>query len=1049
MRNIVAVLLTSVALLVGAGTSCAEPVELRCEHLVNPLGIDAAAPRFSWQSNSTERDWRQTAYEILVSTKPELLKNGAADVWESGRVKSGESLGIVYAGPKLAASRRYYWTVRVWDAHGKESGFAPAAWWETGLLTESGWKAQWISWNDSEEPADRGAAQWIWMTTTGKVKPGAGVVFQRTFDLSAYPLRAAMFLTARSEFELTVNGKEVARKHNWISFDRQEIGYLLHAGKNVVEVMVKTEEPEADDADRAKKLEQQPILAGLLKITQGDGQILRLGTDETWEVRESRTEAGKPASVANENEVKRFGKLPESLPRPAALLRREFELKKNVKSARMYATALGSYRLFANGRRVGEGVLTPGSSDYRTRVLYQTYDVTGLLKRGKNVLGAMLGDGWYGSGFTWEGDHYFPQPDRLLAQLEVEYADGTREQIVTDGKWRAAASAILHSEIYAGETYDARLEQGGWDAAGFDDKKWSAANVTPAAAQMAVTSQVDAAASVVKSLPAKTVTTMPDGSYVFDLGQNMVGWTKLKVKGPGGTAVRLRYAEVLNPDGTIYRENLRNADATDLYVLRGGETEAYEPHFTFHGFRYVEVNGYPGKPGLDAIEGRVVSSLRGAGTGKLNTSSELVNRMWAIGLWGQRGNFVTIPTDCPQRDERLGWMGDAAAFWRTGTYNFDIEAFSEKWLQDVRDAQLGNGSFTNVSPNTLPFDKDNGAPGWGDAGVIVPYTTWLQYGNGRAIEENWAAMERWMQFIEKANPDYLRKHALGPNYSDWLAPDERTPSDMVATAYWALVAERMEEMARAAGKYEAEKRYAGLIEKIRAAYQTAYVKSDGTVSGGTQTAYVLTLQMHLAPNELEAVMVNNLVKEIEARGEHLSTGFLGTPFLLFVLSDHGRSDVAYKLLLTETYPSWGYMLSKGATTWWERWDGDTGNPSMNSYNHYAFGSVVAWVYRKVAGIDTVPAGAGFHEIVIRPLIDERMTQALGEYDSAYGKIVSDWKGTKQGPFFLHVTIPANTTARVYLPDIAGGTAKLEGKAVKAEVDGGVSVGAGDYTFEVK
>ncbi len=423
--------------------------------------------------------------------------------------------------------------------------------------------------------------------------------------------------------------------------------------------------------------------------------------------------------------------------------------------------------------------------------------------------------------------------------------------------------------------------------------------------------------------------------------------------------------------------------------------------------------------------------------------------MWAIGLWGQRGNFVTIPTDCPQRDERLGWMGDAAAFWRTGSYNFDTAAFSEKWLQDVRDAQLENGAFTNVSPNTLPFAGDVGAPGWGDAGVIVPYTTWLQYGDKRVIEENWDAMERWMKFIEDANPDHLRKKALGPNFADWLAPDERTPSDLIATAYWALIAQRMQEMAHAVSRREDEQRYRELGEKIRAAYQKEYVQSDGKVKGDTQTGYVLTLQMNLAPKELEAVMVENLVKGIEARDGHLSTGFLGTPFLLFALSDHGRADVAYKLLLTETYPSWGYMLSKGATTWWERWNGDTGDPAMNSYNHYAFGSVVAWVYRRVAGIDTFPNGGGFRQIEIRPLLDDRITEARGEYESMYGKIVSEWKGTKQGPFVLKVRIPANTVAKVSLPNAGKGVATINGVVMAEEAGRTVQVGSGEYTFEVK
>jgi alpha-L-rhamnosidase len=525
----------------------------------------------------------------------------------------------------------------------------------------------------------------------------------------------------------------------------------------------------------------------------------------------------------------------------------------------------------------------------------------------------------------------------------------------------------------------------------------------------------------------------------------------------------MRFAEILNPDGSIYTANLRNADATDVYILHGGDEEVFTPHFTFHGFRYVEVSGYPGTPTLDAITGDVVSSVSGDPTATLVTSSDLVNRMWSIGIWGQRGNFLSVPTDCPQRDERLGWMGDAGVFWRTGSYNFDIAAFSQKFIQDIADAQNRQGAFTNVSPNTLPSSLDEsqeappesdrvGAPGWGDAGVIVPWTTWMQYGDRAAVEENWNAMQRWMDFIQSRNPDFLRKHGVGPNFADWLAPDQNTNKDLLATAYWALIANMMSQMAQAMGKEEDAKRYDDLQQNIRAAFQTAYIKQDGEVGTGTQTSYVAALYTKMAPTSLEPLLVDRLVKEIEARNWHLSTGFLGTPFLLFTLADHGRTDVAYRLLLNDTYPSWGYMLSKGATTWWERWNGDTGDPAMNSYNHYAFGSVIAWVYRYAAGIDTTSDTPGFKEIVIHPHLDSRMTAVRAEYDSIYGKIVSDWQGTPAGPFVLKVTIPANTSAKVFLPAIAGTRVIEDGNPVDAELKNGsyvVPIGSGSYAFEVK
>jgi len=425
--------------------------------------------------------------------------------------------------------------------------------------------------------------------------------------------------------------------------------------------------------------------------------------------------------------------------------------------------------------------------------------------------------------------------------------------------------------------------------------------------------------------------------------------------------------------------------------------------------------------------------------------------MWSIGIWGQRGNFLSIPTDCPQRDERLGWMGDAGVFWRTGSYNFNIDAFSHKFMDDVTDAQTPEGDFTNVSPDSLRPFVSEGAPGWADAGVIIPWTTWMQYGDRAIVEHNWQAMQRFLDFIAKSNPDFIRKNGVGPNFADWLAPDNRTDKDLLATAYWALIARMMEQMAHAVGKEDDAKRYADLSNHIRSAFQKAYIKEDGTVGTGTQTSYVVALYTKMAPESLEPALVKNLVKDIESRDGHLSTGFLGTPFLLFTLADHGRTDVAYKLLLNKTYPSWGYMLSEGATTWWERWNGDTGDPAMNSYNHYAFGSVVAWVYRDLVGIDTSLEGAGFRHIVIHPRPNAAVTQATGEYESAYGKISTEWTASTNS-FSLKVAIPANTTATIYVPELSNARVWENGSPVEAREENGsyvVQTGSGVYSFEVK
>ena len=1020
----------ALSLLLG-GMLLAGPVHLRCEYLENPLGIDAPAPGLSWQSDNKERNWVQSAYQIRVATSADRLDT--PDIWDSGKQVSAESVGIVYGGPKLQSRERYYWTVRVWDAQDHPSAWASPAWWETGLLDKPDWNAQWIFWRNPEDEEDRAGIRWIWHPTQDSmgVPPNTVCVFRTNVTLSDVPREAALFVEARGDFHVTINGRDAGGKtRNWQTFDRREIRDLLVTGSNTAEIAVTAKAGPA-------------ALAALLKIVHADGSIERVPTGSRWEAQLPNEAAPQTA-----REIGDSGDM-GPLRQPAALLRHEFSVEHEVRRARIYATALGSYRLFLNGQRVSQDDLTPDFTDYRKRVLYQTYDVTSLLARGANALGAILGDGWYASPLTWTGRRFFPPSRGLRVQLEIEYTDGSRQTLVTDPTWRTAPSAIIDSSIYGGEVYDARLEQMGWDKSGFDDSGWApAAIIAPPAIQ--VTSQMSAPVHVNQTLAPKSITRDPHGAWIYDMGQNMVGWASLKLSGTAGTMVRLRFAEILNPDGSIYRDNLRNADATDIYTLRGGGEETFEPHFTFHGFRYVEVTGYPGTPTLSDLTGEVANSLIGEPTGRIETSSDLVNRMWRIGTWGQRGNFLSVPTDCPQRDERLGWMGDAGVFWRTGTYNFDVAAFTRKWMRDVSDAQTPAGAFTNVSPNVLP-ESPEGAPGWGDAGIIVPWTAWLQYDDKGIVEENWDAMQRWMKYIQDGNPNFLRRRRLGPNFADWLAPDTHSRSDLIATAYWAMLARMMSQMAHALGKGDDASRYAGLYDHIRAAFQKEWIKDDGTVGTGTQTSYVLALQMKLVPESLVPAVADKLVRDIEAHQWHLTTGFLGTPHLLFALADNGHADVAYRLLLNETYPSWGYMLAKGATTWWERWNGDTGDPAMNSFNHYAFGSVMAWVCRYVAGIDTKPATPGFHEILIEPRPDARMEHARAEYDSVYGRIVSDWTGKPGGTFRLRMEIPANTTARVVLPNVPGARVTEGGKPLQVshEPEGNVArIGSGSWLISV-
>lgn len=1055
MRNLILTLLFTVL------AAPAAPVRLRCDYLDNPLGIDNPAPRLSWGSDSVERNWRQSAYQVLVASTPEHLRGGKPDVWDSGKQASAESVGIPYAGPRLESGRRYYWTVKVWDTGGKVAQPAAPAWWEMGLLAASDWnEAKWISRHDPDEAADRADVRWIWVPgQDGAAAPAKTVaVFRLEFDLPSKPRNAAVYLLSRAPFKARVNARVAGWKDGrFLEFDRQDITGLLHDGKNSLEVAVTTPAPRqgpvGPPGGRQGAAVARAGLAGLLKIVQADGSVQRIPTDRRWQAKldvgSNWNEANAYAGLTDQ----RMGPDPGPLPGPAALLRKEFRIARTVKAARLYVSALGSYRAFLNGARVGSDVLTPELTDYRKRTNYQTYDVTRMITSGANTIAGMLGDGWFASGYSWTGTRFYflPPPTRFLARLRIDYTDGSSGNVVTDGSWSTAASPILHSEIYAGEVYDARLEQPGWNKTGFrQTAAWTPAAISaPPPGLLAGTASLPV--RVVETVKPQRITTAPNGASIVDLGQNMAGWAKLRVGGPAGTVVRMHFAEILSPDGNIYTENLRNANATDVYVLRGGGAETYTPYFTYHGFRYVEVTGYPGKLTLDSISGEAISSAQRS-TGTISTSNDLVNRMWRTAVWGQRSNFVSIPTDCPQRDERHGWMGDAQLFWRTGSYNADIAALGRKWMRDVVDAQTPEGAFTNTSPEIGGFWRGPGTPGWADAGVIVPWTAWLQYGDTAIINENWDAMSRYMAYIEGGNPNYLWKKRVAQNLGDWLPVNSKTPQDLAATAYWAYSAHLMSQMAHATGKEADAKRYADLFEKIRAAFQKEYIQPDGIVGSGSQTSYSLALFINLVPDTLKKPAVDNLVKDIENHNWHLTTGFLGTPPLLPVLTDNGRADVAYRLLLNETYPSWGYMLSKGATTWWERWNSDEGDPAMNSFNHFAFGSVVGWIYRAVAGIDATPDAPGFREVIIRPRPDARLTHARGEFDSVYGRIVSDWTETPQGPFSLSVTIPANTMARIYLPAVGKAQLTESGKPVKAEWESGdyvVRVGSGSYKFEVK
>jgi alpha-L-rhamnosidase len=723
-----------------------------------------------------------------------------------------------------------------------------------------------------------------------------------------------------------------------------------------------------------------------------------------------------------------------SRPQPSPLVRRNFRAESGIAAARIYATSLGLYELRLNGQRVGEAVLTPGWTSYDHRLQYQTYDVTDLMREGDNALGAMLGDGWY-RGYLGHRGHRNVYGDRLalLLQLHLTYADGRVEIIGSDAAWRATRGPIQMSDLYLGETYDARQEKPGWDRAGYDDSDWYGVRRLDHPKDMIV-AQAGPYIRPQEQLQPERILRSPNGETILDFGQNMVGWVQMRVRGPQGATITLRHAEVLDQQGNLYTENLRSADQVTRYTLKGlaDADELFEPHFTFQGFRYVAVEGFPGEPTPAHFTGIVLYSDMPL-TGTFECSNPLINQLQRNIVWGQKGNFLDVPTDCPQRDERLGWTGDTQVFIRTACYNMNVAAFFTKWLRDLSADQLPDGSVPFVVPDALTIMRSgeanparaSGAAAWSDAAVICPWTLYLCYGDARLLEEQYESMASWVNFMRnRADTDYIwRSDAQFGDWLDYRGRDARRPApvtnnELVATAFFAYSAHLLAHVAQVLGKTSDAEHFADLANKVKVAFADEFVTPSGRVGPNTQTAYVLALHFDLLPEPMRTLAVERLVKEIRQGHFHLTTGFVGTPYLCHVLSRYGYTDVAYELLNQESYPSWLYPVKQGATTIWERWDGikpDGGfqDASMNSFNHYAYGAIGEWLYRVVAGIEADPAEPGYKRILIQPQPGGQLTYVSAGLDSMYGRIESEWR-RDDNHFQLAVTIPPNTEGVVHL-----------------------------------
>ncbi len=688
------------------------------------------------------------------------------------------------------------------------------------------------------------------------------------------------------------------------------------------------------------------------------------------------------------------------------LLRKEFDLPAGVVRARAYVTALGYYQLHINGRKIGHRVLDPAWTTYPKRVLYSTYDVTAVLQKGRNAVGVMLGGGW-ATQRAGGIPPYYSSP-ALLFQMDVQLADGRTVSISSNTSWKTAPGPIVSDSIYNGEVYDARLDQPGWDRASFDDAGWAHARLEKGTAGRKSAEMMPPIRTVSTLLP-RSISSPAPGVYVYDFGQNFAGWVQLRVRGPRGARVELRYSELLDRDGMINRRNLRTAKARDVYLLRGGGLEIFNPQFTYHGFRYVELTGYPGTPSLDSIQGEVVHTAVST-IGSFVASRQILNRIQHLIIWSQLSNLYSIPTDCDQRDERQGWLGDAQVSAEEAMMNFNMAAFYTNFIRDIRDAQRPSGEI----PDTVPHKYGNSPsdPAWGTAYPLLCWYMWREYGDRRILEQNYEGLKKYEAFLRRQAKGNVLRYSY---YGDWIAIDP-TPGALVSDAYFYYDTELLSRIAGVLGNSEDAKTYANLAVRIKQAFQGAFFNPvTGEYANGSQTAQTLPLFFGLVPRRLRGEVFGKLTSNIiYAHNTHLTTGFIGAKYLLPTLTGNGRTDLAYELATRKTYPSWGFMVARGATTLWEIWQDKVG-PSMNSHDHIMLGSLGAWFYRALGGIRLGKDGQGFRRILIAPNVVEDLHWASASIQTVRGLVSCSWVH-KPGVTSMDVTIPVNSDAEIVVPE---------------------------------
>ena len=990
--------------------------DLTCEHLENPIGIGVRQPRLSWKLRSNRIGEIQTAWQIRAASSASGLNANPPDLWDSGKVVSDQSVLIPWDGQPLGSRSRVFWQVRVWDKDSRPSGWSDIASFELGLLSPATeWKGQWITADLPRYDIEQSAlAKSSWINAGSAANQAAAIRFAVELPTNAVIRSAAIDAAADGLITIYVNGHATRQGATSLTAPLQaEVRDQLTSGRNIIAIGSAVVRG-AIRRDRGKAGRNAIAARGVVELA--DGQRIEFNTDGSWKAAVAPSgnwfapdfdDSGWAAATVVAPYSTQPSKYYDITTGPGRYLRKNFVAAKPIARARLYATALGVYEASINGRRVSDDLLAPGWTDYTKRVMVQTYDVTKLIHPGQNAVGAVLGDGWYAGRLGWMGTAQYGKVPLFNAQIEITYTDGTKEVFATDGSWKAGPGEIVGADEQWGEVDDAQKAVKNWNQPTFDDSVWT--NAVVEEHSVALVPQLGPPVRELMELAPQKITRWGD-AWIVDFGQNLVGHVRLTARGPAGDTITVRHAETVNADGSLYTENLRTALATDKFTLDGKGRETLEPQFTFHGFRYVEITGYPGKLNADDLRTIVVGSANPP-TGTFESSNPDLNRLYQNIVWSQRGNFLSVPTDCPQRDERLGWMGDAQVFALTAARNADVAAFFTKWMVDVDDGQGTNGDFADVSPRVAR--PQPAMPVWGDAGVIIPWVMYTAYGDKAFLADNYPFMVRWVEF----NVHRSRNLILNGGVGDHLAP-RRTPTDVVDTACFANSAHLVARAAALLGKTDDAARYDRLFHDIADAFNQSFVSTNGIIRGDTQTAYILALQFDLLPENLRAAAAHRLAANVEQNG-HLTTGFVGVGLICPTLTQIGRSDLAWQLVLTNTYPSWLFSVKNGATTIWERWDGWTPehgfqDSAMNSFNHYSLGSVGAWLYSGAAGIQPDESNPGYQHFFLNPQFTTRLSEVKATLDSPYGIISSGWHVGKD-QLLYDVTIPPNSSATLTLP----------------------------------